>query len=216
MRRLPRHRRNLCALRNQNRLRHPLIQRRNVVSVDHRSVIPRTPPMRPRIVKDPHHRRVPSIQYPRNPPRPPPIPPRRSLIHQHLIALHRAIQLIRRNKKIVAPIHASIRPDEPIPIAMQIEPSRQQPVPRSAMLHRHLHPPRFTRFVFSGVAAGRLHCSLSIFTSSPRAVIRASCSSSNRRSRPPPKPSSRISCLYPARCPGERSISRISSRSVCG
>ena len=72
------------------------------------------------------------------------------------------------------------------------------------------------RAVFSNVAPGSAHCSNSVFTSSPRAVIRASCSSNRRRSRPPPSPSSRISCLYPARCPAERSMRRINSRSVCG
>ena len=99
--------------------------------------------MRSRIMKDPHHRRIPSVQHPRNPPRPPSIPPRRRLIHQNLIPLHRTVQLIRRNKKIVAPIHTSIRPHKPIPIPMQIQTSRHQPVPNSAMLHRHLCPTTF-------------------------------------------------------------------------
>ena len=56
----------------------------------------------------------------------------RSLIHQHLVALHRAVQLIRRNKQIVVAIGASIGPHKAIAIAMQIEPARHQPVARRA------------------------------------------------------------------------------------
>ncbi len=106
--------------------------------------------MRPRIMKDPHHCRISSVQHSSDPPGPPSIPPRRRLVNKNLIPLHRPVQLIRRNKKIISPIHTSIRPHKPIPIAMQIQPPRHQPVPSSPMLHRRLkavtlHPLRLLR-----------------------------------------------------------------------
>ena len=127
MRRLLRRTHHLRALRNQHRsatrrARHPLIQRRHIVPLQHRHNVPGTaPPPTTSVVKDSHHRRIPPRQHPRNPAAPPSIPPRRSLIHQNLIALHRTIQLIRRNKKIIVAIRASIRPHKSISIAMEIQ-----------------------------------------------------------------------------------------------
>ena len=155
MRRFYRHRWNLRTLRNQNRAparrtSHPLIQRSNVIPVNQWNVIPRAPPMRPRVMEDPHHRRISPVQYPRNSPRPPSISPRRRFVDENLIPLHRAVQLIRWNEKIISAIHASVRPHKPIPIAMQIQPSRHEPVSCGPMLYRRLkavtlHPLRLFR-----------------------------------------------------------------------
>jgi hypothetical protein len=72
-------------------------------------------------MKDPHNSRVPSIQHSRNPTGSPPIPPRRRFIHQNFIALHRSVQLVRRDKEIIASIHTPIRPNKPISVPMQIQ-----------------------------------------------------------------------------------------------
>ena len=61
---------------------------------------------------------------------------------------------------------------------------------------------------------GMLQISRSSLASWPRAVSRASCSSSRRLSRPPPSPSSRTNCLYPALPPADRAMRATSSRSV--
>jgi hypothetical protein len=72
-------------------------------------------------MKDPHNSWVPSIQHSRNPAGSTPIPPRRRFIHQHFITLHRSVQLIWRDKEIIASIHTPIRPNEPISVPMQIQ-----------------------------------------------------------------------------------------------
>jgi len=77
--------------------------------------------MCPRVMKDPHNSWISSIQHSRNPPGSTPIPPRRGFIHQHFIALHRTIQLIRRDKEIIASIHAPIRSNKPISVPMQVQ-----------------------------------------------------------------------------------------------
>ena len=139
VRRFHRRRRRLRALGNQDRpatrsTRHPLIQRRHIIPRDHRRIIPRAPASAvasppPRVVEDPHHGCIPPRQYPRNPSRPPAVAPRRGLVHQHLVALHRAIQFIRRNKQIVVAIAAPIGPHKAVPIPVQVQLPGHQPVP---------------------------------------------------------------------------------------
>ena len=128
--------RNLRALGNQDRAaalraRHPLIQRRNVAAVQQRRIVPRAPAApRPRVMKDADHGRIAPRQHARNAAGATPIASRRGLIHQHLIALHCAVQLVRRNKQIVVAIRAAIGTHEAVAIAMQVEPACHQPVAR--------------------------------------------------------------------------------------
>ena len=68
----------------------------------------------------------------------------------------------------------------------------------------------------SGVFLGMPHKPSPNCTSSPRPTRPIICSRSNRRSRPPPSPNSRTSCLYPAFWPAERAILASRSRSVWG
>ena len=94
--RRPRFRQRLVK-RNQNRLRDLFVKSRHLV--------PRLP--RLRVVKDPHNGRVAPRQHPHHPALPPvcvflsteTTPARRNL-HQHLVALHRAIDLRRRDKHV--------------------------------------------------------------------------------------------------------------------
>ena len=63
--------------------------------------VPNAPDPVRRVMKHAHHRRIAPLQHPRNPPQPPPIGARRSQFHQHLVALHGAVDLIRRNENVV-------------------------------------------------------------------------------------------------------------------
>jgi len=81
-------------------------------------------------VKDANHSRIPPCQHARNASRPSSIPPRKRFIDQYLIALHRAVQLVRWNKQIVVAVRAAVGPHKPVAIAMQVEPPRHQPVMR--------------------------------------------------------------------------------------
>jgi hypothetical protein len=94
-------------------------------------------------------------------------------------------------------------------------------------LTRRLRPPRIAASIPShrppvraGAGAvsrvGSDHISSPERTRSPCPTSRVSCSRSSRRSRPPPRPSSRTSCLYPASPPAERPICASRSRSPRG
>ena len=187
-----------------------------------------------RIVENPHDRRIAARQHPRDPPAAPPVSTPRSFstrTSSPCIAPFSSFGGINRSSSRDWP---SLRPHKTIAVAMQIELLQPAgPASPSARLYSRypIHaqfgacPERsqrvrdeasLTRAVFSGAALGSAHCSASIFTISPRAVIRASCSSSSRRSRPPPSPSSRTSCLYPRAGPPSARCASRSSRSVRG
>src|ERR1700723_3456596 len=134
--RLLRRGRILRSLWNQDRLRHSLVEGRNVIAIDPRRAVPRASPMRFRIVKDPDHCWVSSIQYTCNASGPSPISLGRGFIDENFVSLHRAVYFPRRDEQVVASIHASIRPHEPVPIAMQIDSSCHQSVAGSPILRR--------------------------------------------------------------------------------
>ena len=114
------------------------------------------------------------------------------------------------------------RPHKPKSIPMQIQPPTHQPL--TATPNRSLHAipqasaarPSGGRMslIMSGSRLGIAHISSPRRASSPRATRRVSCSTSRRRSRPPPRPSSRMSCLYPALLPADRVILASRSRSL--
>ena len=110
--------RNLQPIGNQNRLRHALVKWHNRIPMR---------PLRPRIMKDTHHRRIAPLQHTRDAPHPPPIGFGRFQLHQHLVTLHGAVDLVGRNKYIVVTSGLPrIGPDKTIAVAMQIEPPRNQ------------------------------------------------------------------------------------------
>ena len=84
-------RRYLLPGRNENVLRHTLVERNNSVS---------RRPVTSRVMKDAHHCGVAPFQNAHNPAHPASIRLGRLHFHQHLVALHSAVDFVRRNKNV--------------------------------------------------------------------------------------------------------------------
>ena len=129
-------------------------------------------------------------------------------LDQHLVALHGAVDLVGRNEISSFPLSPARR------FGDWAERSRSRRDADRGGRQRDCRSHSTRARSRREAALGRLQCSRSSWTSWPRAVSRANCSSSRRRSRPPPSPSSRTNCLYPAFRPAEAAIRATSSRSV--
>ena len=116
-------------------------------------------------------------------------------VDEDFVALHGAVDLVGRDEEVVFAVGAAVGADEGVAVAVQVDASGDEVVAGGSVFLREALVPRGARAVRSGAAEGMAHCSLSVLMRSPRAVMRASCSSRRRRSRPPPRPSSRMSCL---------------------
>ena len=81
-------------------------------------------------MKGSHHRRVAPLHHARNASGAASIGARRLQLHQHLVALHRAVDLRRRNEDVLVDARTliGIGPHKAIAVAMQIEPPGHQVV----------------------------------------------------------------------------------------
>ena len=139
----------LRSKRNHDGLRHPLIERHNIIPTP-----PRLALQPPGVVKNPHHRCIAPRQDAQHPPRASPIAlPKawRRQLHQHIVALHRAAHFPRRNEDVFLDRGSRARllwrgPNKSVAIAVQIELARHQILaanPRPASLRfARLIPPR--------------------------------------------------------------------------
>src|SRR3954465_6515953 len=114
----------LLAFGDDNRVVYVLIERNDVVAEF---------PIGACVVKRANNRRIAALDNSRNPPQAASIAPRRRELHQHLVALHRAVDLIRWNKNvIIAGSLSRERPHKAVAIAVQVEASGHKIVARSA------------------------------------------------------------------------------------
>ena len=113
---------------DQNLLRHPLVEGNDGVSG--RAI-------RPRIVKNADYRRVAPLQHAHNTAHAAAIGLGRLDFYEHLVALHRAVDLVGRDEDVVVANRLfGVRAHKAVAVAMQIEPPGGQIVARAARAQR--------------------------------------------------------------------------------
>ena len=145
-----------CAIRtggNQDCLRHALIERHDVMEVrtpvkvtavqSQRRVIAADPvPLRPPVVEDADHSRISPRQDAGDASGPArfavgPGPARRCLVDQHFVALHGAVQVVRRDEQVVLAPGAAVRTHKAEAVAVEVQPARDK-----VFAGRGTHPTR--------------------------------------------------------------------------
>src|SRR5580692_7661812 len=114
---------NLLPQRNENGLRHPLVEwddRMTLLAIG------------ARVMKDANYCRVATLEHADNAAHAAPVGFGRLYFHQHLVALHGAVDFVGRNENVITPCCLTrVRSHKTVTVAMQIETAGGQIVARA-------------------------------------------------------------------------------------
>ena len=110
-------------IRDEDGLRHALVQRCDNVELCCRPWhgFGAASAMRTGVMEDPYDRGIAASKNTQDTPRTPSVAAWRSFVHQHFIALHGAVEFVRRDEEIIVAVRRAIGPNKAEAVAMHVE-----------------------------------------------------------------------------------------------